>query len=87
MQVLSEGVFISIANFTLARRDSYLQYLHAGVNQDTLTALRTAPVHLYSLFPDQLITNLANLTDIQADFILMLPVTDLLANQSGSPVI
>ena len=31
MQDLSEGVFISLANFTLARRDSYLEYLHAGV--------------------------------------------------------
>ena len=56
MQDLSEGVFISMANFTLARRDSYLEYLHASVKQDTLTALRTAPVHLHSLFPDQLIT-------------------------------
>ena len=56
MQDLSEGVFISMANFTLARRDSYLEYLHAGVKQDTLTALRTAPVHLHSLFLDQLIT-------------------------------
>ena len=56
MQDLSEGVFISMANFTLARRDSCLEYLHAGVKQDTLTALRTAPVHLHSLFPDQLIT-------------------------------
>ena len=56
MQDLSEGVFISMANFTLACRDSYLEYLHAGVKQDTLTALRTAPVHLHSLFPDQLIT-------------------------------
>ena len=56
MQDLSEGVFISMANFTLARRDSYLEYLHAGVKQDTLTALRTAPVHVHSLFSDQLIT-------------------------------
>ena len=56
MQDLSEGVFISMANFTLARRDSYLEYLHAGVKQDTLNALRTSPVHLNSLFPDQLIT-------------------------------
>ena len=55
MQDLSEGVFISMANFTLARRDSYLEYLHAGVKQDTLTALRTAPIHLQSLFPDQLL--------------------------------
>ena len=35
MQDLSEGVFISMANFILARRDSYLEYLHAGVKQDT----------------------------------------------------
>ena len=39
MQDLSEGVFISVANFTLAHRDSYLEYLHAGVKQDTLPAL------------------------------------------------
>ena len=45
-----------MANFTLALRDSYLEYLHAGVKQDTLNALRTSPVHLNSLFPDQLIT-------------------------------
>ena len=32
------------SNFTLVRRDSYLEYLHAGVKQDTLTALCTAPV-------------------------------------------
>ena len=56
MQDLSEGVFISMANSTLAHRDSYLEYLHAGVKQDTLNALRTSPVHLSSLFPDQLIT-------------------------------
>ena len=56
MRDLSEGMFISMANFTLARRDSYLEYLHAGVKQHTLTALRTAPVYLHSLFPDQLIT-------------------------------
>ena len=56
MQDLSEGVFISMANFTLAHMDSYLEYLHASVKQDTLNALRTSPVHLSSLFPDQLIT-------------------------------
>ena len=55
MQDLSEGVFISVANFTLACRDSYLDYLHAGVKQDTLTTLRTAPVHLQSLFPHLLL--------------------------------
>ena len=55
MQDVSEGVFISVANFTLARRDSYLEYLHVGVKQDTHTALRTSPVHLQSLFPDQIL--------------------------------
>ena len=53
MQDLSEGIFISVANFTVARRDSYLECLHAGVKQHTLTSLRTAPVHLQSLFQDQ----------------------------------
>ena len=56
MQDLSEGIFINMANFILARRDSYLDYLHAGVKQDTVNALRTSPVHLNVLFPDQLIT-------------------------------
>ena len=56
MQDLSEGIFINMANFPLARRDSYLDYLHVGVKQDTVNALRTSPVHLNALFPDQLIT-------------------------------
>ena len=56
MQDLSEGVFINMANFTLARRDSYLDYLHAGVKQDTVNALRTSLIHLNALFLDQLIS-------------------------------
>ena len=55
MQVLSEGDFISMANLTLARRDSYLEFLRGGVKQDTLTALCIAPVHLPSLFSDSLL--------------------------------
>ena len=55
MQDLSEGVFISMANLTLTQRDSYLEFLRGGVKPDTLTALRTAPVHLHSLFPDNLL--------------------------------
>ena len=55
MEDLSEGIFITMANFTLARRDSYLEYLHAGAKQDTLTALHTVPFHLQSLFLDQLL--------------------------------
>ena len=56
MQDLSEAVFINMANFTLAHRDSYLDYLHAGVKHDTVNALRTSSVHLDALFLDQLIT-------------------------------
>ena len=55
MQDLSEGVFISMANLILARRDSFLEFIRGGVKPDTLTALRTAPVHLHSLFPDNLL--------------------------------
>ena len=55
MQDLSEGVFISMANLTLAHQDSYLKFLCGGVKPDTLTALRTAPVHLNSMFPDSLL--------------------------------
>ena len=39
MQDLSEGIFINMANLTLSRRDSYLDYLRAGVKQDSPTAL------------------------------------------------
>ena len=55
MQDLSEGICVNMANFTLARRDSYLEYLRTGVKQDTVTVLHTAPLHSYSLFPDQLL--------------------------------
>ena len=87
-----------MANFTLACRDSYLEYLHASVKQDTLTALHSAAVHLQSLFPDQLIIKaeeevfrseerllLASLTESKDVFIRMLPVTELLISQTGSP--
>ena len=99
MQDLSEGVFISMANFTLAHtdRNSYLEYLHAGVKQDTLTALRTAPIHLQSLFPDQLLIKaeeecpevrrgvlLAIHTGNPVVSIHMLPMTNLFINRTGS---
>ena len=41
---------------TLTRRDSYLDYIKSGIKQDTLTALRTAPLHMSALFPDHLIS-------------------------------
>ena len=56
MQDLSEGVFVNVANLTLARRDSYLDFLKTGIKQDTLTSLRTAPIHLSALFPDHIIS-------------------------------
>ena len=62
MQDLSEGIFINMANFTLARRDSFLDYLQSGVKQDTVNALRTSPVHLNALFLDQLIAKASTLT-------------------------
>ena len=44
-----------MANLTLAHRDNYLEFLSGGIKPDTLTALRTAPVHLNSLFSDSLL--------------------------------
>ena len=55
MQDLSDGVFINLANLTLARRDSYLEYIKAGIKQDTLASLRGAPLHMSVLFPDHII--------------------------------
>ena len=55
MEHLTEFVFVTMANTTLLRRDSYLAYLKAGVKADTLNALRTAPLHLDTLFPDNVV--------------------------------
>ena len=52
MEHLSEFVFISMGNLTLARRDAYLSHLRTGIKPHTLTALRTAPLHIPTLFPD-----------------------------------
>ena len=52
MEHLSEFVFVTMGNLTLVHRDAYLSYLRTGIKQDTLTALRTAPLHLPTLFPD-----------------------------------
>ena len=56
MQDLSEGIFINVANLTLRCRDSYLDYIKSRIKQDTLTTLRTAPLHMSALFPDHLIS-------------------------------
>ena len=52
MEHLSDFVFITMGNLTLVRRDAYLSHLRTEIKQDTLTALRTAPLHLSTLFPD-----------------------------------
>ena len=55
MQDLSDGVFVNVANFTLARRDSYLDFVRSGIKQDTLCLLRSAPLHMSALFPDDIV--------------------------------
>ena len=55
MQDLSEGVFISMINLTLTLWDSYMDYLKAGIKQDTLTVLSNSLLHMSSLFPDHLL--------------------------------
>ena len=45
MEHLTDFVFVTMANTTLLRRDSYLAYLKAGIKVDTMAALRTAPLH------------------------------------------
>ena len=55
MEHLTEFVFVNMANTTLLRRDSYLAYLKAAVKADTLNALPTAPLHLDTLFPNNIV--------------------------------
>ena len=55
MEHLTDFVFVTMANTTLLRRDSYLAYLKAGIKADTMAALRTAPLHLSTLFPDSVL--------------------------------
>ena len=55
MEHLTDFVFVTMANTTLLRRDSYLAYLKASIKADTMAALRTAPLHLSTLFPDSVL--------------------------------
>ena len=59
MEHLTDSVFVNMANVTLLRRDSYLAYLKAGIKADTLAALRTAPLHISTLFPDTVLKQAA----------------------------
>ena len=52
MEHLTDFVFVSMGNITLARRDAYLSHLRTGIKPDTLNALRTGPLHINTLFPD-----------------------------------
>ena len=61
MEHLSEFVFINVANLTLASRDAYLAHIKVGIKQDTLSALRQAPIHLDKLFPDQMLKRATNM--------------------------
>ena len=55
MEHWSEFVFVTMGNLTLVRRDAYLSHLRTGIKPDTLTALRSAPLHISTLFPDSVI--------------------------------
>ena len=55
MEHLTDFVFFTMGNVTLARRDSYLSHIKNGVKSDTLAALRSAPLQLGTLFPDTII--------------------------------
>ena len=43
LEHLTDFVFVTVANTTLARRDSYLSHLKLGIKPDTFAALRTGP--------------------------------------------
>ena len=55
MEHLTDFVFITMGNTTLARHDAYLSPLKNGIKPDTLAALRTAPLQIATLFPDTMI--------------------------------
>ena len=53
LEHLTDFVFVTVANTTLTRRDSYLSHLKTGIKPDTLAALRTAPLNIATLFPEE----------------------------------
>ena len=55
MEHLSDFIFVTVANSTLARRDAYLSHLKSGIKPDTLAALHTAPLQMTTLFPDEVL--------------------------------
>ena len=55
MEHLSDFIFMTVANTTLARRDAYLSPLRPGIKLDTLAAFWTAPLQMATLFPDDVL--------------------------------
>ena len=55
MEHLTEFVFFTMGNLTLARRDAYLNHLKNGIKPDTFAALQTGPLHITTLFPESAI--------------------------------
>ena len=51
MEHLTDFIFITMGNSTLARRDAYLSHLKNGIKPDTFAALRTAHYRLELFFP------------------------------------
>ena len=49
LERLTDFVFVTVANTTLTRRDSYLSHLKIGIKPDTLAALCTGPLHISTL--------------------------------------
>ena len=66
MEHLSEFVFITMGNLTLIRRDAYLSHLRTGIKPDTLTALRSAPLHISTLFPDSVIKRAEDIAQLES---------------------
>ena len=55
LQHLTDNLFVQLANFVILRRDSYLDYLKAGVKPDIWNRLRNAPLFNSGLFPDEVL--------------------------------
>ena len=53
---LSEQVFVNHGNLILLRRDAFLDTVKAGITPDTLSKLRTSPVHTEWLFTEEAIS-------------------------------
>ena len=55
LQQLTDNLFVQLANFVILGRDSYLDYLKAGVKPDTWNRLRNAPLFSSGLFSDDVL--------------------------------